>query len=119
MAFIPWKSISVLWKNANQIWKDAWQEGVIPPTPTPTPLPMPNVEVEGYNLAMQEQNWNPLFSKKARKKKTIQLICIVGGIEFVQSKETEEDETKFSVNEVNIKPNQQAEVVLEVRNALE
>lgn len=97
--YVPWKSVTSLWKSAAQIWNQAWYvDTPIPPTPT--------TDNEGNGALDPNQspwgNWVE-NQKRKKKKRKIELACIVNGIEFTEEKESADEVIiGFKVNNVSI-----------------
>lgn len=111
--YFPWKSVTAIWKNANQLWKDAWYEEVLPPVDD-------TGQQGGGNLAMGEvwDIWNTNQKKKKRKK--IELTCIVGGIYFTKEHESKDEEiVHCKLGQVNVMPsNLVSELKIELKPLL-
>jgi hypothetical protein len=89
--YLPWNSIPVLWEDANQTWSEAWYVSDVPP------IEVPVVDTGGYNLAMESiwGVWNSNQQKK-RKKRKIELTCVIGGVHFSQEHDFNESEKEVS-----------------------
>ena len=110
MGYLTWNKITSFWtdgalsatvKRASQFWKDAWLEEVGPIPPTPEGL-----DDSGYSGALPpaQTGWST-WEKKKKKKKWIELTCVINGIDFVQKKEAIEDnDVVFGVEKVKISP---------------
>lgn len=112
--YVPWKSITAVWKSATQLWSQAWYEET--PVP-PTPGDDGDKYISGALDPRQQTAWaNWIENQKRRKyKRKIELLCVVGGVEFKQEKDNaEETIIGFKVNSVslNTSKNQISEVKL-------
>jgi hypothetical protein len=109
---------SDIWSQISETWvcfQDTWgTQQPIPPTPS-----VPSTE-DGWNLAMGNipeviPSVEPVQLRKVKKKKTIELICIVGTEHFSQKKETrEENNIFFNVKKIKFEINRLTEAKLSV-----